>query len=550
MRNMGIYHVTKNETLGRYMIAARNIKYGEVILTEKPTLIGSSIGGLLTCFNCCRDVTKTGYIFCRECKTAIICSPKCAGHLHSNEECFALRQKKVDGKALAENSQLTYPLRCLLLKEYNPIVWEEILKLESHLKDRRNTPIWRKHMVTVERILREINFITEDDLKNELVQEVCGILDVNSFEVRPIQCSSGIITNPEVQCLRGLYLNASLMAHDCIGNTHLSVDDDFVLTIHASVDIPEKTPIFFNYSNVLQGNLDRKEHLREGKYFTCSCARCTDPTELGTELSSLICHVCSKGLIRPQNTAQNWKCCECQKTFRDALINRTVEEGRRRIEDADPSNVKGIENLLEKLLQTFHPNHYLILELKQNLIGLYLRLPPKKQHLSRRIVLCQGLLEVLSKVEIGLSRLKAITLHEMHSAMVDLSQKQYRDKELNETELIEKLLLAESTLKESIKHLLYEPPKSPEGRLSQMALSELKMLRQSINSIQKDLFCGDNNTYKRETHNRPNVKNETKSAIENKMGENMNKIEDIKVEALDSKKSRKRNQRKKKQKQL
>lgn len=42
------------------------------------------------------------------------------------------------------------------------------------------------------------------------------------------------------------------MAHDCVGNTHLSVDDDFVLTIHASVDIPQNSPIFFNYTNVLQ----------------------------------------------------------------------------------------------------------------------------------------------------------------------------------------------------------------------------------------------------------------------------------------------------------
>lgn len=42
------------------------------------------------------------------------------------------------------------------------------------------------------------------------------------------------------------------MAHDCLGNTHLSVDDDFILTIHASVDIPKNSTIFFNYSNVLQ----------------------------------------------------------------------------------------------------------------------------------------------------------------------------------------------------------------------------------------------------------------------------------------------------------
>lgn len=41
------------------------------------------------------------------------------------------------------------------------------------------------------------------------------------------------------------------MAHDCVGNTFLSVDDDFILTVKASVDIPENSPIYFNYSNAL-----------------------------------------------------------------------------------------------------------------------------------------------------------------------------------------------------------------------------------------------------------------------------------------------------------
>lgn len=48
-----------------------------------------------------------------------------------------------------------------------------------------------------------------------------------------------------------MYLDASLMAHDCVGNTFLSVDDDFTLRIKASVDILENSPIFFNYVNAL-----------------------------------------------------------------------------------------------------------------------------------------------------------------------------------------------------------------------------------------------------------------------------------------------------------
>lgn len=41
------------------------------------------------------------------------------------------------------------------------------------------------------------------------------------------------------------------MAHDCTPNTFLSVDEDFNLTVKASVDIAENSPIYFNYANAL-----------------------------------------------------------------------------------------------------------------------------------------------------------------------------------------------------------------------------------------------------------------------------------------------------------
>lgn len=78
----------------------------------------------------------------------------------------------------------------------------------------------------------------------ELMQKLCGILDVNAFELRSPSALDGLL-------LRGLYIEASLMAHDCRGNTHLSVDDNFQSTIYASVTIKEDEPILFNYTSSL-----------------------------------------------------------------------------------------------------------------------------------------------------------------------------------------------------------------------------------------------------------------------------------------------------------
>jgi hypothetical protein len=78
----------------------------------------------------------------------------------------------------------------------------------------------------------------------ELMQKLCGILDVNAFELRTPDALDGLL-------LRGLYTEATLMAHDCRGNTHLTVDDNFRLTVYASIAIKENEPILFNYTSSL-----------------------------------------------------------------------------------------------------------------------------------------------------------------------------------------------------------------------------------------------------------------------------------------------------------
>lgn len=55
--------------------------------------------------------------------------------------------------------------------------------MECHLEKRRDTAIWRRHRISVEDVLKSTNLLNEEDLKDEVVQKICGILDVNAFEV-------------------------------------------------------------------------------------------------------------------------------------------------------------------------------------------------------------------------------------------------------------------------------------------------------------------------------------------------------------------------------
>lgn len=48
--------------------------------------------------------------------------------------------------------------------------------------------------------------------------------------------------------MRGLYTQAALLAHDCIGNTFITVDNNQLLKIYASVDIKAGEIIYNNYT--------------------------------------------------------------------------------------------------------------------------------------------------------------------------------------------------------------------------------------------------------------------------------------------------------------
>lgn len=539
-----------------------------MILKESPALIGPQLNGSMVCFNCCKNLRRIGYIFCPNCKTAIICNPKCTGknantlllilshsieflgRFHNDLECQQLKDSHLKGEDIVNNEQIIFPLRILLLKFYNPEKWSHIMKLEPHMNFRRDTPIWRRHKIVVEDALKSLNLLNDQDVTEEIVQRICGILDVNTFEVRPLQTETSVV-NPEVECLRGLYLEAALMTHDCLSNTHLSVDSSFVMTVHASVDIPKGEIIYFNYANVLQGSFNRKQHLREGKYFECQCQRCKDPTELGSELSSLKCHKCIRGTIRPAKPHEiktNWECVRCKTIFAEGLIRLTVAEGKRLIQDVDLSNLKMMEELLEKLQRTFHPQHYLIMDMVQNLISQYGRSIPSKRNLARKVDLCNRLLKVLDKIEPGISRLRAITMYELQSTEIDLAHKEYRDKEISINDLINRLIDAEGTLKTAAKYLLYEPQRSPEGHIAQNALSELKLLRQSIISIQRDAINVPPEKITKKKKEFKN-KNESEKVITlkevNSKKEERGKGEDTKVNSTEGKKKR-RNRKKNK----
>ena len=64
-----------------------------------------------------------------------------------------------------------------------------------------------------------------------------------------------------------------------------------------TVDVNEGEMLNTCYTYTLNGTMARQIALKKGKYFSCRCKRCLDPTEIGTHFSSLKCQKCDNGVI-------------------------------------------------------------------------------------------------------------------------------------------------------------------------------------------------------------------------------------------------------------
>ncbi|KAL0871364.1 hypothetical protein ABMA27_005102 [Loxostege sticticalis] len=483
------YDIQKSEELGRYLIAARDLKAGESILTDEPYALGPNSDTSLVCFNCYLPLISK-FLVCKNCAVAPVCpGDGCPDTLtkkwHSNSECDFFRNLKLTKglhpMTMVQNVGSLLVLRAMLKRETDPAAWEEFMSLETHLDKRKNSSVWAYNESTVKFIksLGLLDNVTDEDL----VQKVCAAIDVNSFEVRgpPI---------PAIGCsevLRGVYLKAALLAHDCVGNTHMSINDNNVLVCHASTDIKKGDTIYYNYTDPLKGTALRQQHLLVGKYFQCTCTRCTDSTELGTYMSSAMCPDCKTGYVT-RTTEGQWTCQGCKKQFEQSNIGHKVQCCSDKLDVINKKDEKELEEYIRNVSKVLAPNHYLLLDATQRLAGVLRdainREPhPTKKILRRKIQLCQELLPVLDKLCPGISRTKAITLYELHATMVQLAKKLFDSREITGTGYMDELLNAEKYLKQSLEMLFIEPGNSPEGELCAKALEEYRALKATMNAV-------------------------------------------------------------------
>lgn len=182
------------------------------------------------------------------------CSSADADAGHDPAECAWLIGARLPANLLLDHFDLVTPLRFVWLASdaQRCVQFDAARQMQSHCTERRFQHIWQLHarQVVAPMLALCAHLLQPEQRCEAFVQRLCGILDVNTFEVRTERAA-------EIP-VRGLYPLAAMLPHDCVSNTFIAVDARRVLRVYASVPIARGETVFNNYTSALLVSMDAR----------------------------------------------------------------------------------------------------------------------------------------------------------------------------------------------------------------------------------------------------------------------------------------------------
>jgi len=516
------FKVGHSEEAGRYLEATRDIAAGAFILTEHPLVVGPKWVldetekklPVVPCIGCFQPTLVYGQHRCKQCHWAA-CSPDCPGlendRLHKIE-CGVLRfgRPPLGGEEDPEvvldyfRHDSLFALKCLMLQSKNVKKWEELMKLESHEKERKDSIFYEDADNRIVSYLMDnfLNLVKIFETKSgtsilakcdkEILHKICGIIEVNAMMIR-------LPTGQEVS---GIYPTACLLEHSCLPNCtyNFSMTDGFKILVKAGRDIKKGEHLTTSYTHTLYGTQARRDHLMTTKYFTCKCARCLDKTELGTFFSALKCfgtdiNRCGGNQLPldPLDPKSEWACDQCPIRLEADQVNFLMIQMGEEVDTVvynKDATVRDTEALIDKLSQFLHKNHFHIFSLKYSLIQLighhkeYLTVQLAVHVLEQKIKLCKDIMDVIEKLDphsIRLAIYTAVVLHELALSQIELASRKIKASTEPEEKIehAKQLDEAEQYIARG-KEILENEQDTPEGQKAMEKLEKLDHVLQEV----------------------------------------------------------------------
>jgi len=392
------------------LVATRDIKPLEVVVVDRAIVTVPT--GKVCCLGCGREVSCT--YLCPSCRLPL-CGTACPRAQIHRPECSVLAGMEVPVVEEEAENQAIFPtvgvIRILTMKKERPNDWARICSL-PWAPDSTTSP----QLAQVNELLSGLGY-PEDEVEHAFhLGRAYGynLLDLPDGMVRsvfPLQTRIGHSCRPSLQ-----YIERE-------GGRHI--------VLQAVKPIVRGEALTVRYTPFLQGRIGLTKWLREQRNVVCSCARCSDGTELGTFTSSALCPEdgCREegGLLLPVDPmalGTDWICSSCQKLTKSCEIEELEESFVSRFCKMPKGDLNCYYRFLNELGERFHASHHLVMRMAQFLVilqGKCLESLPIER-IQTQSLLCEKLIAYASRLDPGATQNRAKLMLEKNKADLNLAK--------------------------------------------------------------------------------------------------------------------------------
>ena len=295
--------------------------------------------------------------------------------------------------------------RLLELRTADSAAWQQVTGLASHAEQRLQSDRFSSLVEEVSRVAGER---LGQQLQPGLVAHLLGVVETNAIA-------------GEDGASQLLFPTLSLLSHSCLPSCEHWLEDG-VAVVRTRGRVGRQEELTIRYSSACLPRPLLARLTNTAWHFSCSCLRCTDPTELGTRASALHCG-CG-GWVEPGGAA----CLGCGERLEDQPRLRQLAQQARGVEE-----LAGAVRQLEQL--GAHPNHHSVVAVKQRYVEEAVLSGEMTEERSGLVVTwCRDLLQHCDTLDPGLTRrrgrvlfsLGRATQHQLAHCSPGLSSAQHR----------------------------------------------------------------------------------------------------------------------------
>ncbi|XP_023343748.1 protein msta [Eurytemora carolleeae] len=381
---------------GRGLISTSLIQPGDIILRDKPVILGPGVAEDGTYCSGCGDISGSNLNLMENCSCGLrFCSVSCKQSWHTEEECRIV--SSIPEPKPNQNYWLI-TLRGLVSEDPRIGFLQELTVQEGAGRSKEEDEV--------------VKLLSSFGFKEKSILTVYRQLTANTF-----RRGRG----------RGLCAGVAMVNHSCSPNSRVWWDESGSLVLSARVKITPGDEITLTYCSPLLGQPSRRNKLLQSKGFICRCPRCQDGTELGTYMSSIRCTKCKPGLICPVGLDEDklgWICSSCgfkpnpEKV--SGLLKKVEDELYGLEKEKDPGRkLLLIQQYIEKNKKLFSSDHFLQLRAGDLMVGLMNKLAPSTSCIQTKEYYTRQTLKVLETLDPGLSRFKGFQLFKLYQILFE-----------------------------------------------------------------------------------------------------------------------------------